>query len=68
MTVFNSVVGGELAVHPNGHRGLRSVKPLTSMGNISPKLEKFETFTNIFQLMTTIFNAISNATEYTQSN
>ena len=48
--------------------GFEISKPLTSMGNISPKLEKIETFTNIFQWMTTIFNAISNATEYTQSN
>ena len=47
--------------------GLRSVKPLTSMGNISPKLKKIETFTDIFQWMTTIFNAISNATKlYTE--
>ena len=43
--------------------GFEISKPHTSMGNISPKLEKIETFTNIFQWMTTIFNAISNATK-----
>ena len=38
--------------------GLEISKPLTSKGNVSPKLKKIETFTNIFQWMTTIFNAI----------
>ena len=70
-----SGVDGELPVHPGGLPGedvicigFKISKPLTSMGHISPKLEKIETFTNIFQWMTTIFNAISNATKYTQSN
>ena len=38
-----------------------------SMGNISPKLRNSH-FANIFQMLTSIFNAISEYTKYPQSN
>ena len=47
--------------------GFEISKTLTRMGNISPKSEKFGTFTNIFQWMTTIFNTISNAIKFSTS-